>query len=89
MASLHLGKWVRIESRSYAPPAIVWSKLVVWPPGAFVKHSGELYKACGIVTTAIPANGIHRRFYVSATIIFDRREYIEMEIDLIDWFRVF
>lgn len=65
MASLHLGKWVRIESRSYAPPAIVWSKLVVWPPGAFVKHSGELYKACGIVTTAIPANGIHRRFYVS------------------------
>lgn len=65
MASLHLGKWIRIESRSYAPPAIVWSKLVVWPPGAFVKHSGELYKACGIVTTAIPANGIHRRFYVS------------------------
>lgn len=65
MASLHLGKWVRIESRSYAPPAIVWSKLVVWPPGAFVKHSGELYKACGTVTTAIPANGIHRRFYVS------------------------
>lgn len=73
MASLHLGKWVRIESRSYAPPAIVWSKLVVWPPGAFVKHSGELYKACGIVTTAIPANGIHRRFYVSIYSSIDDR----------------
>lgn len=65
MAALHLGQWTRVESRSYAPPAIAWSKLVVWPSGAFVKHSGELYKAGGIVTTAIPANGVHSRFYVS------------------------
>lgn len=65
MASLHLGKWIKIETRSYAPPAILWSKLIVWPSGAFVKYSGELYKANGIVTTAIPANGVHARFYVS------------------------
>lgn len=65
MAALHLGKWMRIESRSYSPPAVAWSKLVVWPPGQFVKHSGELFKSYGIVTTAIPANGIHIRFYVS------------------------
>lgn len=65
MAALHLGQWTRVESRSYAPPAIAWSKLVVWPSGAFVKHSGELYKAGGVVTTAVPANGVHSRFYVS------------------------
>lgn len=65
MAALHLGKWIRVESRSYSPPAVAWSKLVVWPPGQFVKHSGELFKSHGIVTTAIPANGIHVRFYVS------------------------
>lgn len=61
----NLGKWMRVESRSYSPPAVPWSKLVVWPPGQFVKHSGELFKSYGIVTTAIPANGIHIRFYVS------------------------
>lgn len=66
MAALHLGQWTRVETRSYAPPAIAWSKLVIWPAGAFVKHSGELYKASGIVTTAIPANGVHSRFYVSS-----------------------
>lgn len=65
MAALHLGQWTRIEARSYVPPALAWSKFVVWPNGAFVKHSGELYKAGGIVTTAVPANGVHTRFYVS------------------------
>lgn len=65
MASQHLGKWIRVETRSYTTPAIVWSKLVVWPPGTFVKHSGELYRSCGVVTTAIPSNGIHTRFYVN------------------------
>lgn len=65
MASLHLGKWVKVESRSYAPPAMAWSKLVVWQSGAFVRYSGELYKAYGAVTTAIPANGVHIRFFVS------------------------
>lgn len=70
MAALHLGQWTRVESRSYAPPAIAWSKLVVWPSGAFVKHSGELYKAGGVVTTAVPANGVHSRFYVSLDVFF-------------------
>lgn len=64
MASLHLGKWIRIESRSYAPPTVIWTKTGIWPTGQFVKHSGELFKSYGIVTTAIPGNGIHIRFYV-------------------------
>lgn len=68
MASLHLGKWIRIESRSYAPPAVIWTKTGIWPAGQFVKHSGELFKSYGIVTTAIPGNGIHIRFYVCTTL---------------------
>lgn len=63
-ASLHLGQWVRVENRSHAPPAIVWSKMVVWPPGSYVKYSGETFKATGQATTAIPGNGVHYRFYV-------------------------
>lgn len=65
MASLHLGKWVRVEPRHHATPAVAWSKLFVWSPGQLVKHSGELFKSYGVVTTAIPTNGVHIRFYVS------------------------
>ncbi|XP_055318078.1 transmembrane protein 39A [Sitodiplosis mosellana] len=64
MASLHLGKWSRVESRPYSPPAVAWSKLVVWPPGQYIKHSGELFKSYGVITTAIPGNGVHIRFYM-------------------------
>lgn len=70
MASLHLGKWIRVESRPYSQPALAWSKLVVWPPGQCVKHSGELFKSYGVVTTAIPGNGVHIRFYVSQWLPF-------------------
>lgn len=68
-ASLHLGAWKRssrVDARPAGiPPAIVWAKEAAWPPGTFVRYSGELYKASGIVTTAIPAHGAHVRFYVS------------------------
>lgn len=79
MASLHLGKWIRVETRSYVTPAITWSKLVVWPSGAYVKHSGELYKAYGVVTTAVPTNGVHIRFYVSWLHIVRRSEYWKIQ----------
>lgn len=74
-ATLHLGTWKkssRVEPRTTGnvPPAMTWSKLSVWSPGAFVRYSGELYKSCGIVTTAIPANGVHVRFYVSSEYFF-------------------
>lgn len=65
-ASLHLGQWARVENRSHAPPANIWSKTAVWQSGAYVKHGGETFKAIGqVVITAIPANGVHYRFYVS------------------------
>lgn len=64
-AALHLGQWTRVENRTHAPPALLWSKLVVWPSGSYVKHSGETFKASGQVTTAIPANMVHYRFYVN------------------------
>ncbi|XP_055691711.1 transmembrane protein 39A [Lutzomyia longipalpis] len=61
-AALHLGQWNRIESKSHAVPAIVWSKSLVWPSGTLIKHAGEFYRASGS-TTAIPANASHYRFH--------------------------
>ncbi|GAB0090812.1 transmembrane protein 39A [Sergentomyia squamirostris] len=61
-AALHLGQWNRIESKSHAVPAIVWSKGIVWPSGSLIKHAGEFYRASGS-TTAIPANASHYRFH--------------------------
>lgn len=62
-AALHLGGWVRIENRT--TPALQWSKVVVWPNGSFVKYSGDYYRSNGLITTAVPCNSFHNRFYVS------------------------
>ncbi|KAG4075597.1 hypothetical protein HA402_003422 [Bradysia odoriphaga] len=62
-AALHLGGWVRIENRTHTP-ALNWSKLVVWPNGSFVKYSGDYYRSNGLVTTAVPCNSFHNRFYI-------------------------
>ncbi len=68
-AALHLGGWSRIENRAHTP-ALNWSKLVVWPNGSFVKYSGDYYRSNGLVTTAVPCNSFHNRFYVSIKIDF-------------------
>lgn len=64
-ASLHLGQWTKVESCSPTISPYTWSKLVVWPAGSFVIYNNEYYKASGLSTTAVPANGVHNRFYVS------------------------
>lgn len=86
-ASLHLGQWVRVENRSHAPPATVWSKMVVWPPGSYVKHGGETFKATGQVTTAIPANGVHYRFYVIS--VFSYFDWIFYRISVLFFLQLF
>lgn len=67
-AALHLGGWVRIENRTHTP-TMQWSKTVVWPNGSFVKYSGECYRSNGLITTAVPCNSFHNRFYVSVDVI--------------------
>lgn len=69
-AALHLGGWTRttrVEPRTPGniAPAYVWCKDRAWPPNTFVRHSNELFKSSGVIITAIPAYGVHIRFYVS------------------------
>ncbi|XP_059607725.1 transmembrane protein 39A [Phlebotomus argentipes] len=61
-AALHLGQWNRIDNKIHAVPALTWSKNLVWPAGALIKHSGDFYKATGS-TAAIPTNASHFRFH--------------------------
>ncbi|KAG1714817.1 ADP-ribosylation factor-like protein 13B [Nymphon striatum] len=62
-SALHLGKWNKIESRSYHLPCTTWSGLSVWNVGSLVKHSKEFFKAEGNINAAEPGNSSHSRFY--------------------------
>ena len=42
-----------------------WNDKSVWPQGALVKYSRELFRAEGIMNTAVPGDGSQTRFYVS------------------------
>lgn len=63
-ASLHLGKWVLVEDSGNSRVHL-WSKSSSWEEGAITKHNEKLYRSVGPVTTAIPGNGSHQRFFVS------------------------
>lgn len=63
-AALHLGQWERQQ-----PPIPSTSNVTAWTPvlkclpGTLVRHEGEIYKASGPITTAIPGNSSHFRFF--------------------------
>lgn len=62
-AALHLGRWVKIESRNnhiYAQP---WNDMVLWPHGSIVRHNREIYRSEGLCTAAEPGNLNHYRFH--------------------------
>lgn len=63
-ASLHLGKWILVED-SGTSKVHLWSKASSWEEGVIVKHNEKLYRSMGPVTTAVPGNGSHQRFFVS------------------------
>lgn len=64
-SSLHLGQWIKIETRSSCiSPPINWSKTIFWPNGTLVKFTDKIYKANGHITSAVPGNSSHFRFYL-------------------------
>lgn len=63
-AALHLGQWNRVTHRTHHPPPYAWSKSTIFPYGAYVRHLGEIYRASGFCTSAVPANNSHIRFFV-------------------------
>lgn len=62
-ASLHLGQWERVPQKTASPGVIAWSPALKSLPGTLVRHEGEIYRASGPITTAIPGNSSHGRFY--------------------------
>uniref|UniRef100_A0A182IZM4 Uncharacterized protein n=1 Tax=Anopheles atroparvus TaxID=41427 RepID=A0A182IZM4_ANOAO len=62
-AAMHLGQWHRVNARSTSFPTFTWSKTSIFPYGTYVRHLGEVYRAVGSCTSAIPANNSHYRFY--------------------------
>lgn len=62
-SAIHLGQWTKLTTRAHAPPQN-WSKTQVFPYGAYVKYSGEVYKSVSESTSAFPADSGHHRFYV-------------------------
>ncbi|XP_055630919.1 transmembrane protein 39A-B [Toxorhynchites rutilus septentrionalis] len=63
-AALHLGQWNRVTHRTHHPPPYAWSKSTIFPYGTYVKHMGEIYRASGYCTAAVPGNNSHFRFFV-------------------------
>ncbi|CAL4191520.1 unnamed protein product, partial [Meganyctiphanes norvegica] len=62
-SALHLGGWARVEGRSSHAPYNSWNAAILWPQGALVKHTRELYRAEGITNAAEPGNTTHSRLY--------------------------
>lgn len=62
-AALHLGQWERVCQKMNNEEIITWSTSLKCLPGTLVRHEGEVYRATGPITTAIPGNSTHFRFY--------------------------
>lgn len=62
-AALHLGQWERQPVSSAAANIPSWTPVLKCLPGTLVRHEGGIYRATGPITTAIPGNRSHFRFY--------------------------
>jgi hypothetical protein len=78
-AALHLGQWNKIELRTYLQSPITWTKQTFWPPGTVIKHSDKFYKSNGFITSAIPSNSSHFRFYL----IFNNPSHLYLFLSII------
>lgn len=62
-AALHLGQWERQPPTTAAVSVPTWTTALKCLPGSLVRHEGQVYRAKGPVTTAIPGNCSHHRFF--------------------------
>lgn len=65
-AALHLGQWERqLPQQQPTNGAAIptWTLALKCLPGTLVRHEGEIYRATGPITTAIPGNHTHFRFF--------------------------
>lgn len=74
-AALHLGQWKQenVSTSTNVNHIQMWTPNIKCTPGALVKHEGGVYRATGPITTAVPGNTAHYRFYAifkNPTIIY-------------------
>lgn len=70
-ASLHLGKWTKVENKICSTQIQTWSDSVLWPNGSLVKHNKDTYRSDGLCTAAEPGEKSQHRFHVSLKYKFD------------------
>lgn len=64
-ASVHLGRWSKLEGCRSHLPTHTWVEGTVWPSGSLVRHSREIFRAEGVQSvSAEPGNSAHARFYM-------------------------
>lgn len=66
-ASLHLGQWTRVDSinETYQCNSLsLWSKTVFWQNGSLIKYADKIFESTGHITSAVPNNTSHFRFYL-------------------------
>lgn len=72
-ATMHLGKWTKIECRSSLHiPSHVWNENTLWPQGVLVKYNKEYYRGEGISNAAEPNNSTHKKFWF----VFKKTDFI-------------
>ncbi|XP_054165554.1 transmembrane protein 39A-B-like [Oppia nitens] len=63
-SSLHLGKWIKLETRNALVPCNSWSDQLLYGQGVVVKYSKEYFKSEGSINSAEPGNQSHLRYYI-------------------------
>ena len=63
-SALHLGKWVKLETRNTLVPCTIYSDNLLYAQGVVVKSGREYFKAEGIANCAEPGNQSHLRYYI-------------------------
>lgn len=63
-SAMHLGNWLRLESRSVILVDNQWNEDVLWPQGALVRHGRDVYRAQGECNASEPGNSGCSRFYI-------------------------
>lgn len=64
-SALHLGTWIKVETRNIMPVNNKWNEETLYPYGALVRHGKDMYRAQGECNSSEPSNTSNIRFHVS------------------------
>ncbi|XP_044757945.1 transmembrane protein 39A [Coccinella septempunctata] len=62
-SALHLGTWIKVETRNIMPVNNKWNEETLFPYGALVRHGKDMYRAQGECNSCEPSDTSNLRFY--------------------------